>query len=398
MSRGGPLFAVASLLAVHVAADGVSEDRCAASPAGSCRSLLQVQIQPGRLAEKTVNGGEGHEASSAQFAPGVVRTIEAASKGADGGGSATKTAHVQAAQLAVASERYAMESGQAHQKSSTQATAKVAVGDTRLPEGSAAQREKELWQSIGMTTAFVLIVVLFLVIVCLFTNLLGKMIKTSVMTIDRRFLGVDIELGTVAVSLRRGRIEIDGCQVMNPEGYKGPYLLHAGRILIDLNMGKLLRSLGKTVEVDVLEVTDIDCIVEYSGVLGGTSNFQKIMDHLSGDDKKPSEKKAERQEKLTAAGANPAPEKEGQALVVHKILFTNVGAKLATKIAGVRVAVGDMQFDDFSKQTGHLLVEDVVCEIAKTFSKTLLVNITGKGFMDKFEKKAAPDDTPTPPS
>lgn len=236
-----------------------------------------------------------------------------------------------------------------------------------------------------LVTVCIIFVVLFLMLMFYFgAQMAGRAIKSAIETFDRRYLGVDVEIGDLSVSICSGRIDIHGCEIKNPEGYKTPYLLNAGSVVVDINMWALFKSFGHTIEVDVLTLEDIDCIVEYDKAFGGTSNVDKIMEFLSHDEK-PSEKKAKKMEEVVnATGKAPPKKAASQEIVLHKVSFTGIGARLATKLAGVRFAIGDMNFDDFSKEQGPGLVEDVVWVIMKTFSKTLMVNITGKSFMDHF--------------
>jgi len=213
---------------------------------------------------------------------------------------------------------------------------------------------------------------------------LGYSIKSAIETFDRRFLGVDIEIGDLSVAICSGRIDMHGFQVKNPEGYKSPYLLNASTVVIDLNTTAFLTSFGNRIEVDILEMKDIDCIVEYDKAFGGTSNVDRVMEFLN-HESKPSEKKAKQVEStVNETGKAPPKKAASKEVVVHKVLFSDIGARVATKLGGVRVAVGDIKLDDFSKEVGAHLLEDVVYFIMKTFTKTLLVNITGKSFADKF--------------
>lgn len=238
------------------------------------------------------------------------------------------------------------------------------------------------WVVLCVSIAFCLLI---LVLIFYFgAMLMGRSIKSAIETFDRKFIGVDIEIGDLSVAICSGRVDMHGCQVKNPEGYKSPYLLNASHVVIDLNTWALISSFGKRIEVDVLELQDIDCIIEYDKALGGTSNVDRIMEHLN-HDTKPSEKKAQQvQEIVNETGKAPPKKEAGSEILLHKVLFSQIGARVATKLGGVRVALGDITFNDFSKENGAHLLEDMIFIIMKSFSKTLMVNITGKSFVDKF--------------
>lgn len=46
------------------------------------------------------------------------------------------------------------------------------------------------------------------------------------------------------------RASKDGLTIKNPEGFNSEYLLHAGKLVIDLDMKTLLKSMGKTLELE----------------------------------------------------------------------------------------------------------------------------------------------------
>merc|ERR1719161_473147 len=238
------------------------------------------------------------------------------------------------------------------------------------------------WVVLCVSIAFCLLI---LVLIFYFgAMLMGRSIKSAIETFDQKFLGVDIEIGDLSVAICSGRVDMQGFQVKNPEGYKSPYLLNASAVVIDLNVVALVTSLGKRIEVDVLQLDDIDCIVEYDKAFGGTSNVDRVMEHLN-HDAKPSEKKAKQVESVVnETGKAPPKKAPSKEIVMHNVLFSDIGARVATKLGGVRVAIGDIKFDDFSKENGPGLLEDIVFIIMKSFTKTLLVNITGKSFADRF--------------
>lgn len=253
-----------------------------------------------------------------------------------------------------------------------------------MAQGACAQGVPQVpwWVLMCVCIGFVLLVLMLMFYFG--AMLLGRSIKSAIETFDRRFLGVDIEIGDLSVAVCSGRIDMHGLQVKNPEGYKSPYLLNASSVAIDLNVTALMFSFGKKIEVDVLELQDIDCIVEYDKALGGTSNVDRVMEHLNHDNK-PSEKKAQQvQDMVNETGKAPPQKAAGNEILLHKVLFSKIGARVATKLGGVRVSLGDISFDDFSKENGAHLLEDLVFIIFKSFSKTLMVNITGKSFVDKF--------------
>jgi len=141
----------------------------------------------------------------------------------------------------------------------------------------------------------------------------------------------------LTIDLVTGRIEVDGLTIGNPEGWSSEYLLHANRVVVDLEMEKLLYSFGKELHMEELVFDGVDVIYE-RGLT--TSNLNDLL-------------------KLLETDSSATEEGEANALdvklVLHRILAQNIGAKLATKLTrghGLRVEVGDLKYDDFEKDMG----------------------------------------------
>lgn len=217
-------------------------------------------------------------------------------------------------------------------------------------------------------------------------RLLSKAIKGAIENFDQKAIGVDVDFESLLVSICRGRIDMEGCNVHNFPGYTAKYMLHITHLSINIKMKKLLSSFGKEVEIDSIELHNVDCILEYDGMLPftGTSNFQRMLDHLGGDDAKPSIKQTQKVEQGKGAEEEKKPgQGKPREVRVHKVSICDVGAKLASKIGGIRAAVADIKYTDFSKEVGAHYMDDVIWAVLKSVTKSVITNITGKHFADK---------------
>jgi len=191
-------------------------------------------------------------------------------------------------------------------------------------------------------------------------NMLGSLVKSMVERFDSSVLGVEVELGAVSIDPAIGRIEVDGLTVFNPEGWSSAYLLHADRVVVDVDMQKLLYSFGKELDLEELVLDGVDVIYE-KGLF--TSNLNDLLEMLEINDS----------EQAEASDVK---------LVLHTILAQNIGAKLATKLTrghGLRVEVGDLKYDDFDKEMGAGRgVIDVIRLLIMTLIKSVLATVVGK--------------------
>lgn len=201
-------------------------------------------------------------------------------------------------------------------------------------------------------------------------NMLGSLVKSVLAHFDSSALGVKIELGALLIDPSTGRIEVEGLTVRNPEGWSSEYLLHADKIVVDMEMEKLLYSFGKELHVEELVFDGVDVIYE-KGL--STSNLKDLLKKLESDSGSADTEHAETEPKAKASGPK---------LVLHTILAQNIGAKLATPLTrglGPRLEVGDLKYDDFDTEmgAGRGLV-DVIRVLIMTLIKSVVATVIGK--------------------
>jgi hypothetical protein len=227
---------------------------------------------------------------------------------------------------------------------------------------------------IGFLFSFV--VILLVVMVLSSAKVIGLAVKMSIESADKALLGVDVDVGAARLDLCRGFVNLADVVVHNPEGYATPYLISVGKVVLKLNMMGLVKSLGKLIEVEALILSHVDIIFEKSS---SSSNVQDLVKHLQGD-KKPSEEEsmkeaAKKEGKKVGDYDKPAKPVE---VVLHRVDIIEVGAKVASTYfggAGLRVALGDIDYKDFQEQCGGKVEVPVVIKlILETLMKTVLAN------------------------
>merc|ERR1719242_1192189 len=98
---------------------------------------------------------------------------------------------------------------------------------------------------------------------------------------DSSMLGVKVELGDLQLDPSSGLVEVSGLTVHNPEGYYSEYLLHADKVVVDIDMQKLIYSFGKEIDVEEMVFDGVDVIYEKSLT---TSNLNDLLKKLSSEE------------------------------------------------------------------------------------------------------------------
>ncbi|CAE8582282.1 unnamed protein product [Polarella glacialis] len=201
-------------------------------------------------------------------------------------------------------------------------------------------------------------------------NMLGALVQKIVKSYDEKKLGVKVRMDSMAVLPVSGGIEIRGLYVDNPEGYKSPYMLRADKLLVKVSMMKLMGSFGNTIDITEIDLYDVDANFEKSLT---TSNINDLLKKLDAP-------------ATEATDTNDAKNKKDDPKVsLHKISVCNIGAKVCTNIwpgFGPRLAVGDITYEDFEKETGGPAgMMDVIVLVAKTLLKSIIASIIGRSAM-----------------
>jgi len=233
---------------------------------------------------------------------------------------------------------------------------------------------------IGFLISFM--VILLIIMVLSSAKILGLAIKLAIESVDRTLLGVDVDVGTARLSICRGFVNLANTVVHNPEGYKTPYLLSVGKVVVKLDMIQLIKSFGKHIEIEALILSNVDIIFEKSRK---SSNAQDILNHLDGDTT-PQVEPVKKEKQKEEVAENPVQ------VILHRVDIVEVGAKVASTFLGgrgIRVALGNIDYEDFQEQChGKVQVPDVIKIILETLMKTVLANTNVTGFVGETAEKA----------
>jgi len=186
---------------------------------------------------------------------------------------------------------------------------------------------------------------------------------------DSSLLGVTVTVGAMHIEPMMARIEVEDVTVQNPAGYRSPFLLHADRVVLDLDLQKLILSVGQDVDVQELVMSGVDVIYERSWSSSNLHDSLKALTDLG--------------EKLHM----PKPAEFHPEVTLHRVAAKDIGAKISSSLTagrGLRLEVGDFSYEDFSRQvhSGRALV-DVVRVLLGTLMQSVLATLVGKRAINK---------------
>jgi len=225
----------------------------------------------------------------------------------------------------------------------------------------------------------ILLCVFLPVLSLIIAGCLGGVIKSSVEALDRKVIGVDVEIGRLSINPFQAYISVEDVTVNNPDGYQAPYLMKVEKIYVNIDAVALCRSCFRHIVVDDLVFTGLDVI--YAKKLL-SSNFNDVIDFMALDD-------AEKKHK-TDDEAQKTPESEMQ-ITLRRVLVEGVGMKVAAEIGGgmgPRLEVGNMDYANFSEEVGGsgALLSTAVSLLMRTILKSAVVNTMGKGAVATFSE------------
>jgi len=236
-------------------------------------------------------------------------------------------------------------------------------------------------------------------------NWLGSLIGKALDMYDfKKKLGVEVQVGSLAVYATSGVVEVHDVQVGSPDGYYSN-LFELSKIHIDLDMSKLMYSMGSEVVVEKLELDGLRVIIEKTlrtsnlndFLRGLSSNTNLVEETGAAAEEEPTEEKASETPGLFSrlfSGSSVAEEKNNRNIILREIGISHVGVNLGFYCcAGHRAALraGDLHYEDFDTQMckhyGTAKVPlDVIPFIVMTVVRSIMENIFGENLHDLIDQ------------
>jgi len=258
----------------------------------------------------------------------------------------------------------------------------VMTPETANASGRLITNPKHLFKGLGIVLVVFCIALLFSS-----AKVIGMAIKMVIESADQELIGVDITIDKVALNLFKGYVHIKKLVVHNPveelayakndQGklvgtptgnkcdWKSEYIAKVDLVLIKINVGRILSTLGHEFELQNLSVKGVHFVVEKPNMdlQAKNTNVEYIINYLDAlglipppeepakDEPKPEESKSPWKSRQVSDEAKPAeivkeepkPPQDPDIpfIIIHKIVLGDIGAGVILR--NVKV-VGTLQF------------------------------------------------------
>lgn len=250
-------------------------------------------------------------------------------------------------------------------------------------------------------------------------KVIGLAVKFALEAVDESYLGIKIEVDTVAINVWHGFVNVRALVAFNPEGkgFHTPHILRVGTFRLKVNIGRLLKTRGKVFEITELVMENTSINFEYAVHGSNVGCVLAFLDSQAATDSEegkaasdgkadtttaaPSDGNADTAEvsppvKDEAADAPAAPATpdadEGCQVELKRLRIENITATVHMPKMGPMASVVLANFDgglplsgDASTQTVRFIIRFVV----KTLLKSALSSLTGLGLLASQGAKGA---------
>jgi len=264
---------------------------------------------------------------------------------------------------------------------------------------AAGERTIVMWNPTGVevvalsglatTVAMALVVLAAILSLYYFDRVFGKAVQEVLETVDRALIGVDVSFGSVRINPCSGWVKLEDLKVSNPvtgHQYKKDYLLKARKVLVDVDMLKLITSFGHVVFIEAVELIGVEVLVEKTI---HSSNIQDVLRGISGKHAEAKdEHETEAPVKVTEAPSKPKPDepvpkpqqgskqqKSGTEVLLGRIELKDIRVRMELddfSAIGADLAVADIEYKNFSEEVGKYGVDDAFVFILKTILKSVV--------------------------
>lgn len=136
----------------------------------------------------------------------------------------------------------------------------------------------------------------------------GQVVKTAIEDYGPQYLGAQVSVAQVDLSLAQGRGQINGLKIGNPQGFTGADAIAMDSIAVDIDTAETTADLVviKSIVIDGAQITAL--------AKGQQTNFQQLATNL---------------DRALGPGSSPTPR-----FKVERLAFTNAQAALSSDILG----------------------------------------------------------------
>jgi hypothetical protein len=179
----------------------------------------------------------------------------------------------------------------------------------------------------------------------------GNLLKDGIETYGPQYLGADVEVQAVDLSLAEGSGEVRGLQIGNPTGFDGAHAMRLGKIKMVLDIDHISEELVvlKQVAIDGAEIAAI--------AKGKSTNLQQLMDNVT-----------------AAAGLEETANDSGSEikLIIDRLDFTNAKTSVSSDVLGdVSVDIPDIHLKDIGRASNGVTVAEAVKQLMEPIYKSV---------------------------
>jgi len=125
----------------------------------------------------------------------------------------------------------------------------------------------------------VVVLLVLIVLVLILVNVFGdRALKIGIEKGASSALKVGVRVNDVSLKILRGKLNLNGLEVDNPQGYQHKQLLTLGNVFVAVNIKSLMSD---TVEIDQIRLDNVNLTIEQKGM---TNNLQEILNNLPKSD------------------------------------------------------------------------------------------------------------------
>ncbi len=210
-----------------------------------------------------------------------------------------------------------------------------------------------------LVAVVVAVVILIVVAAVLWID---RLAKVGVEAGGQYAFGVPTRLDTASIGILRGRSELSGLDIANPEGFETPHLLKLDDAVLAVSLGSLT---GDTVEIPEFSLAGVDMNLESKG---GKSNFKIVLGNLGRFESSEKEPKAKE-------------EKEGRKYVIREIVVKDIKVNVALLPIGgsatrVTIPIEELRLKDVGTGSDKGII---LAQVADTLLKAIIVAAMEKG-------------------
>ncbi|MGI9287427.1 MAG: AsmA family protein [Pseudomonadales bacterium] len=243
-------------------------------------------------------------------------------------------------------------------------------------------------KAVKIILGIVLVLALIVAIgVFVFLKNINSIVKTAVETVGPQVTLTDVGLNAANIELQKGRAELNGLYIANPQGFSPANAFQMDTVVIDIDPASVTEDV---IVINEVRIDGAKLLAEQKGLKD--TNIQALMDNLS---------------KSSSADESSEAEAESESdlrLMVEKLTFVNSTVDLKTEQLGdyemplpaINVAnIGDKQTGLTPDELATALLTPVLQQVKKQVS----VELQGKAkemakekLQEELGKKISPED------